>query len=82
MKVKYQCEECGNYFATELDAIQCETKHAEARKAAEEDRAALDDMIKLYIETSGTLDKLGQDIAKKSKVPFWWAYLDYVSRNE
>lgn len=82
MKIQYMCEECGKSFPTEEAARVCEAKHIEARNKAKKDKEELDRMISQYIEASATLDKLGQDIAKKSNMPFWWAYLDYVSRNE
>lgn len=80
MKVQYMCEECGNSFPTEEAAQACEAKHIEARNKAKKDKEELDRMISQYMEASATLDKLGQDIAKKSKLPLSWMLISHMSR--
>jgi len=80
MKIQYMCEECGKSFPTEEAARVCEAKHIEARNKAKKDKEELDRMISQYMEASATLDKLGQDIAKKSKLPLSWMLISRMSR--
>lgn len=80
MKIQYMCEECGKSFPTEEAARVCEAKHIEARNKAKKDKEELDRMISQYMEASATLDKLGQDIAKKSKLPLSWMLISHMSR--
>lgn len=80
MKVQYMCEECGKSFSTEEAAQACEAKHIEARNKDIKDKEELDRMISQYMEASTTLDKLGQDIAKKSNLPLGWMLFNYMSR--
>ena len=80
MKIQYMCEECGKSFPTEEAARVCEAKHIEARNKAKKDKEELDRMISQYMEASTTLDKLGQDIAKKSKLPLSWLLISHMSR--
>lgn len=80
MKIQYMCEECGKSFPTEEAARVCEAKHIEARNKAKKDKEELDKMISQYMEASATLDKLGQDIAKKSKLPLSWMLISHMSR--
>lgn len=80
MKIQYLCEECGKGFNTEEAARACENKHIEARNKAKKDKEELDKMLSQYMEASATLDKLGQDIAKKSNLPLGWMLFNYMSR--
>lgn len=80
MKIQYMCEECGKSFPTEEAARVCEAKHIEARNKAKKDKEELDRMISQYMEASATLDKLGQDIAKRSKLPLSWMLISHMSR--
>ena len=40
--MKYYCEECKKFYDTEREAIECESKHLEAKRTAEEKAAQKD----------------------------------------